>query len=268
MRSEPGPAHTPPSPSPRPCGPPDPPGDSGLWARCCPAASSPSDYPHRPLCPGRSRRAWGPGSQLGHAGGRGQATLRDPCPARPTASPCEPGAQVVKGAVSPAPSSAVLEDESCLLAATGALSDPRKGGGQQAPPPQSWEAPGGGLGTWRCMWGLLQQETQAPDSTWTGRGQAGPGLDGVERGLGAQGGWRRAGRLVCRPRPCRGLSTSSLAPRAHSGAWAPRPGRAGGTRPEGGKGLRAERGQGESAEAQGRPPVLGRGDIGGWGCAP
>lgn len=153
VRPEPGPAHTPPSPSPHPCGPPDPPRDSGLWARCCPAASSPSDYPHRPLCPGRSRRAWGPGSQLGRAGGRGQATLRDPRPARPTASPCEPGAQVVKGTVSPTPSSAVLEDESCPSAATSALSDPRNGGGQQAPPPhilggsgrRGW-APGGACG--------------------------------------------------------------------------------------------------------------------------
>ena len=175
MRSEPGPAHTPPSPSPRPCGPPDPPGDSGLWARCCPAASSPSDYPHRPLCPGRSRRAWGPGSQLGHAGGRGQATLRDPCPARPTASPCEPGAQVVKGAVSPAPSSAVLEDESCLLAATGALSDPRKGGGQQAPPPQSWEAPGGGWAPGGACGGCSSRRH---------RPQIRPGLVGDRRGRG------------------------------------------------------------------------------------
>ena len=210
VRPEPGPAHTPPSPSPHPCGPPDPPRDSGLWARCCPAASSPSDYPHRPLCPGRSRRAWGPGSQLGRAGGRGQATLRDPRPARPTASPCEPGAQVVKGTVSPTPSSAVLEDESCPSAATSTLSDPRNGGGQQAPPPhirggsggRGW-APGGA-----CGGGSSRDTGPRFDLDWWGTGGAGAG----RHGLGAQGRWRRAGRLGCRPRPCRGLSTSSPAP--------------------------------------------------------
>lgn len=231
-------------------------------------------YPHRPLSweipqglgawkPARPCR--GEGASCPQGPPPGQAVHPHP---RPMVSPCEPGARMVKGAVSPAPSSAVLKNESRPSAATGTLSDPGKGGGEQAPPPHFLGGSRGGWAPGGAGGGLLQQETEAPDSTWTGGGQAGPRLDRVERGLGTQGGWGPAGGLGCRPRPCRGLSTSPPAPRAHGGAWAPRPGRAGGMRPEGGKGLRAERGQGGSAEVPGRPPVLGWGDTGEWGALP